>query len=89
MIDFWPEDFFDDWDFWSYTSNDKLLSIIPEKEWDLIERAGILAFQCRAYDAESVRKLAGYGELDSDPGATKYDSERVQSDFQKYLEQDE
>ena len=83
--DFWPDDWWFGWE----TQNDKLFSIIPEKEWDLIERAGILAFQCRAYDAEMVRKLAGYGNLDSDPGATKYDSERIQSDFQKYLDQED
>lgn len=70
-------------------TDEKLFEIIPEIEWDFMERAGILAFQCRAHEAEKCRGLAGYAGLDNDPGATKYDSEMVREQFRKMLEQDE
>lgn len=70
-------------------TNNDLFEILPETEWDFLERAAILAFECRIGDAEKCRMKAGYAGLGRDEGPTKYDSESIKTQFRKMLEQDE
>lgn len=63
-------------------SAEALTLILNEQEWNLMERAGILAFECRHGEAEHCRSMVGYHGLGCpDDGPTKYDSEETRKRF--------